>query len=223
MPAGIPPKDCPPQPRFVPLPAGSMLWTVTTPGAAPFRRPPTELEMLGQGARWGGRFDSTPDCPYPYCYAALDDLTALAETLLRDVRLDAPVRYLPRHAVAGRTLALLQTQRELWLVSLLDGPDLAAARQDSWLVHAESREFSRTQLWGHWLRDCAAPDGAPPAGIVWPSKRQPGGRALLFFGDRCADAVTPSPHGERRLDDGPGRDWVNHRLAQLRTRIAGTD
>jgi RES domain-containing protein len=219
MPAGIPPKGDRPQPRFIPLPAGSMLWTVMIPAADPFRPPPTELEM--QGARWGGRFDPTPDCPYPYCYAALDDLTALSEALLRDVRMDAPARYLPRHALAGRTLAVLETVRELWLVSLLDGPDLAAARQDAWLVYAESREFPRTQLWAHWLRDCSAPDGAPPAGIVWPSKRQPGGRALLLFGDRSADAVLRSPHGERRLDDDEGRSWVNRRLALLRTRLAG--
>jgi hypothetical protein len=219
MPAGIPPKNGRPQPRFLPLPAGSTLWTVTTPAAEPFRAPPTEPEM--QAARWGGRFDPTPDCPYPYCYAALDDLTALSEALLRDVRMDAPTRYLPHRILVGRTLATVQTVRELWLVSLLDGPDLAAARQDSWLVYAESREFPRTQLWAHWLRDCTAPDAAAPAGIVWPSKRHPSGRALLFFGDRCADAVLRSPHGERRLDDETGRSWVNLRLAQLRTRLAG--
>jgi hypothetical protein len=220
MPAGIPPKGVAAEPRFFPLPAGSMLWTVaTTTSSTPFREAPTEPEM--QGARWGGRFDPTPDCPYPYCYAALDDLTALCEVLLRDVRMDAPPRYLPRQAVAGRALAVLETVRELWLVSLLDGPDLAAARQDAWLVHAEARDFPRTQLWAHWLRDSSAPDGAAPAGIVWPSRRQPSGRAVLLFGDRCADGVIRSPFGERRLDDEAGQAWVNRRLGQLRTRIAG--
>jgi hypothetical protein len=218
MPFGIPPKSGP-RPRFLPLAAGETLWTVTDHEAHPFRQPPTGPEM--RDARWGGRFDPTPDCAYPYCYAALDDLTALSETLLRDVPPHAPPRYLPRHAVVGRGLAVLETRRELWLVSLLDGPDLAAVRQDSWLVHAESRDFSRTQLWGHWLRDSTAPDGAAPAGIVWPSKRQPSGRAVLFFGDRCADAVLRSPHGERRLDDDEGHSWVNLRLAQLGTRLAG--
>jgi hypothetical protein len=219
MPAGIPPKGGRPQPRFLPLAAGENLWAVTATAADPFRQPPTELEM--QGARWGGRFDPTPDCAYPYCYAALDDLTALSETLQRDVPLDAPPRFLPRRTVVGRGLTMLETRRELWLISLVDGPDLAAARQDSWLVHAESRDFSRTQLWGHWLRDSTAPDGTAPAGIMWTSRRNPTGRAVLFFGDRCADAVVRSPHGERRLDDDEGRSWVNLRLAQLSTRLAG--
>jgi hypothetical protein len=31
-----------------------------------------------------GRFDPTPECPYSYCYAALDDLTARCEVLLRN-------------------------------------------------------------------------------------------------------------------------------------------
>jgi hypothetical protein len=218
MPFGIPPKSGP-RPRFLPLAPGETLWAVTGHAADPFRPPPTEPEM--QGERWGGRFDPTPDCAYPYCYAALDDLTALSETLLRDVPQHAPPRYLPRHAVAGRSLTLLETRRELWLVSLLDGPDLAAVRQDSWLVHAEVRDFARTQLWGHWLRDSTAPDGTAPAGIVWPSRRHPVGRAVLLFGDRCADAVSRSPHGARRLDDDGGRSWVNLRLAQLSTRLAG--
>jgi hypothetical protein len=219
MPANFPPREYQPCPLFFALPAGLLLWTVTASNATPFREPPTEQEM--QGLRFGERFDPTPDCPYPYCYAALDDLTALSEALLRDVRLDSPPRYLPGRVVQGRSLAILETLRELWLVSLLDARDLAAVEQDAWLVYAEARDFPRTQLWAHWLRDCKAPDGEPPAGIVWPSKRQPSGRALLFFGDRCADAVVRSPHGQRRLDDEEGWSWANRRLAQLRTRIAG--
>lgn len=217
--AGIPPSDYRPHPTFFALPAGLPLWTVTTPTATPFQEPPTEQEM--QDPRFGGRFDPTPDCSYPYCYAALDDLTALSEALLRHVRLDSPPRYLEKRALEGRSLTIVETRRELWLISLLDARDLAAVEQNAWLVYAESRDFPRTQLWAHRLRDCKAPDGEPPAGIVWPSKRQPSGRAILFFGDRCADAVVRSPHGERRLDDEEGRSWANLRLAQLRTRIAG--
>jgi len=52
----------------------------------------------------GERFDPTLDCPYPYCYAALDDLTALCEVLLWDVGFDAPLRYLPKRSLAGRSL-----------------------------------------------------------------------------------------------------------------------
>lgn len=217
MPAGIPPKDEQPLPHYLCLPAGTFLWKVVGSSGSPFRRPPAEPEL--DSARWGGRFDPTPDCAYSYCYAALDDLTALCEVLLRDIRFDSPVRYLPKKDVAGRSLILLETLRPLWLVSLLDAADLAAARQDTWLVHTEAQDYRSTQLWAHWLRGSAGPDGAgPPAGIVWPSKRQPTGRAVLFFGDRCDGDVVRSSFGERRLDDPAGLSWLKRRLSLLYTR-----
>lgn len=181
MPSDLPPKGVTPSPRFVDLPAGSFLWRVTRqprPAAggpvSPFRTLP---DPAAYDPRKSGRFDSTPECPYPYCYAALDDLTALCEVLLRDVGFSAPTRYLPRAEVAGRWLALLETRARLWLVSLADAPDLAAACQDSWLIHTESPDYRMTQRWAHWLRDSPAPDGRHPAGLMWPAKRQPGGRA----------------------------------------------
>jgi RES domain len=219
MPSDIPPKGVEPQPRYLGLPAGSFLWRVTKPPPAPARSPFRELpeDPRLYDPRWGGRFDPTPECPYPYCYAAFDDLTALCEVLLRDVAFKSPLRYLPRRDVAGRQLAILETLKPLWLVSLLDAADLAAVCQDSWLVHSE--DYRMTRRWGHWLRDTRGPDGDHPAGIVWPSKRQPGGRAVLLFGDRCRDAVIRSPFGERRLDDPAGVSWLNLRLSLLRTKL----
>jgi hypothetical protein len=240
MPAGGPPPGVKPFPRYLWLPAGSFLWKVVggpgvdaaatgAPGGTAngraaatsrpvFRPPPTGPDPAG----WqSGRFDPTPDCPYPHCYAALDDLTALCDGLLRDVGSGAPLRYLPRRTLAGRSLVLLETSRPLCLVSLLDAADLAAACQDTWLVHAEEGDYSRTQRWAHWLYEGAlGPDGAgPPAGLVWPSKRQPTGRSVLLFGDRCADAVAYSSLGERQLDDAEGLAWLGRRLSLLRTRL----
>jgi hypothetical protein len=173
------------------------------------------------GETTGGRFDPTADRPYPYCYAALDDLTALCEVLLRDVRFDAPLRYLPWEEAVGRQLVLLETLQPLWLVSLLRAEELAAARQDTWLIHAEKSDFAMTRQWGHWLRDSAGPDGSgAPAGIIWPSKRQPTGRAVVLFGDRCEHAVVRSAFGARRLDDDAGLAWLNRRLSLLSTRVA---
>jgi hypothetical protein len=85
-------------------------------------------------------------------------------------------------------------------------------------VHTDQSNYPVTQLWAHWLRDSPGPDGAgPPAGLVWPSKRQPTGRAVLLFGDRCEDAVIYSPFGARRLDDPAGMTWLDRRLSLLRT------
>ncbi len=243
MPVGVPPKGVRPFPRYHWLPAGTFLWRVTgapavsvpsappappavagSPSLAPTPFAPTPFAPAPSptdppGSHWG-RFHPTPDCPYPYCYAALDELTALCETLLRDVSFNAPVRLLPRATVRGQSLELLETRRPLALVSLLDAADLAAARQDTWLVQTEEPNYPVTRLWAHWLRDALGPDGAgPPAGLVWPSKRQPTGRAVLLFGDRCGDALVRSSFGARRLDDEDGLAWLNRRLHLLRTGV----
>jgi hypothetical protein len=223
MPNDIPPKGVTAQPRFVELPAGSFLWRVTRqPGpaaggpASPFRPLPDPADY---DPRKSGRFDPTPECLYSYCYAALDDLTALCEVLLRDVGFSAPSRYLLKAEVIGRRLSLLETRAPLWLVSLADAADLAAACQDSWLIHTERPDYRITQRWAHWLRDSSAPGGDGPAGLMWPAKREPGGRAVLLFGDRCAKAVVCSSFGERLLDDEAGLKWLNLRLALLRTKV----
>lgn len=221
MPADIPPKGVVPLPRFTELPAGSFLWSVThgpasEPGT-PFRTLPADPVACDPAAV--GRFGPTPECPYPYCYAALDDLTAISEVLLRNVGFGGPQRYLPARDIADRRLVLLETRAPLWLVSLTNATELAAACQDSWLVHAESADYRVTQRWAHWLRDSTAPDGHGPAGLVWQSKRRPGGHAVLLFGDRCGDVVTWSGFAARRLDDDAGLDWLNLRLALLRTRV----
>jgi hypothetical protein len=169
---------------------------------------------------FAGRFDPTEKDPYSYCYAAFDDLTAICEVLLRDQSFQSPTRYLPKKAVEDYQLTILETRAHLWLVSLLDAADLAAVGQDSWLIHAESAAcYKITREWARSLRDTGAPDGNGPAGLVWPSKREPGGRSVLLFGDRCANSVVYSPFGVRPLDHGEGKDWLNRRLEVLCTRV----
>ncbi len=223
MPADIPPKGVCPRPRFTELPAGSFLWRITKASSRAASGPPSLFRELpadlgSYDPRWAGRFDPTPECPYSYCYAAFDDLTAISEVLLRDVGFAGPERFLTERDVAGRRLTILETRKALWLVSLVDAADLAAACQDSWLVHAGSPEYRITQRWAHWLRGSVAPDGTEAAGLTWVSKRAPGGRAALLFGDRCAESVLSSSFGERPLD-GAGLDWLNLRLSLLRTSV----
>ena len=43
---------------------------------------------VAQDALEGGRFDSTPNDPYAYLYAAGGDSTAVAEALLRELPID---------------------------------------------------------------------------------------------------------------------------------------
>jgi hypothetical protein len=224
MPEDPPPHDRKPEPRLTELPAGSFLWRIAADGPGGAGPSPVfrEFDPQAYHRRLSGRFDPTPECPYPYCYAAFDDLTAICEVLLRDQSFLGRHRFLPLSAIKGRQLTILETTRPLWLVSLMNAADLAAVGQDSWLIHAESPQcYELTREWARWLRRSEVPHGGGPAGLVWPSKREPAGRAVVLFGDRCGDAVIRSPFGSRELDRGEGREWLNRRLALLRTKVRG--
>lgn len=216
------------RPRLRTVPAGSLLWRVTrepsdavagaAPTAAPLFWPGSDPARRHQPRR-GGRFDPCQEHDYSFCYVALDDLTALAETLLRDTVFDGSRRTLPAAEVRHRRLILLEATRDLSLISLVSLQDLAAARQDTWLVQADESDYALTRCWGHWLRGCT-----PAAdGIVWRSRRNPDGLAVTLFGDRCADAVVPSSLGFRRLDEHTGLEWLNDRLSLVQTFVDPDD
>jgi hypothetical protein len=219
------PRGNPPAEKVVVLhhaiPAGQFLWRVSqqvfvrdaslfNPKLAPEGVPQTYAEI----AQPGGRFDATAASPYSYCYAALDDLTAVAETLLRDVAFPDAVRPVEYAKVSRRCLVVYETLRPLTLVALTTASQLARARQDTWLIQAEESEYWRTRAWGHWLRTCS-----PEAhGFIWPSKRNPGGQAVILFGERCGKSeVARQPVFVRDLDGGSGLEWLNNRLSDLNT------
>ena len=133
----------------------------------------------------GGRFDATQSDSYPFYYAALDQGTALAEALLRDLHPDERgMRVLTGAALKERRMSGLTLTRDLALVRLIDGKDLAAIAQDAWLVTATAREYPQTRDWGHWLRRQAT----WAHGFVWDSLRDRGGLAIVLFGDRLTAA-----------------------------------
>jgi hypothetical protein len=173
----------------------------------------------------GARFDATPADPYPFYYAALDEATALAETLFRDLDPDEyGKRVLAGPALAGRQISGLTLTRDLELVSLIDGKDLAAIGQDAWLVTASGSEYAQTRGWGHWLRAQAG----WAHGLVWDSLRDRGGMAIVLFGDRLGAAF--GNHYERvllheipelavDLDDVSRAEWLNALLEQYRVTV----
>ena len=186
MPSTSPPPHYDGTPNRYLLGRGTCLWRVhgRKYGARAFKGLPSD-SLYG-----GGRFDATGADSYPFCYAALDETTALAEILLRDRPFDeAGYRTLPRAAVEGRQISGLTLTGDLELVSLISGQDLATVAQDEWLVTVKGHvEYARTRDWGHWLRK-----EAPWAhGLIWPSLRDRGGLAIILFGDRCASTFGSS-------------------------------
>jgi RES domain len=210
------------EPTRYPLRRGTVIWRVhQRPYAARAFNSRLAKSLYG-----GARFDATSSDAYPYYYAALDEETALAETLLRGLPSDQTGhRAVPRSAVECRQISALVVTRDLELVSLITGKDLAAIGQDAWLVTSDPHDYPQTRDWGHWLRAQAK----WAHGFVWNSLRDTGRQAIVLFGDRCAaDFGT----GYERLllhevtelgvdlDDAVGATWLNDRFGPYRAGIA---
>jgi hypothetical protein len=208
--------------RYV-LRRGSCLWRVHRhPDYDPWAFKAAVADLLYGGAR----FDATEADRYPFLYIALSEETALAETLLRDIEPDDHgYRVVPGQAVADRRLAALVLIKELQLIRLVDGTDLAAIGQDSWLVTAPAAQYPQTRDWAHWLRGLA-----PWAhGLVWDSLRDRGGFAIVLFGDRLARdfgadyekaLLLEIPELAVYLGDKAGAAWATERLRFYRAVVS---
>ena len=203
------------------LAGGSLLWRIPRSAqlqeGSLFNSKRAPIDVVTEVARPEepyGRFDATAEDGYDFLYAALDDLTSIAEVLLRDVAFPESIRALPYKEVRGRCLAVYETLEPLQLVSLTTSAELARAWQDPWLIQAAPGEYALTRRWGHWLRRCSS----EAQGFLWPSKRNPGGHCLILFGDRgAAAALSTNPVFQRDLDGSTGLAWLNRRLETLNT------
>ena len=222
MPSTPPPPHYDGTPNSYLLSRGTCLWRVHSRPRPPWAFNPCAADMLFGG----GRFDATAADRYACYYAGLDETTALAESLLRDLYPDERgTRALPRAAVDGRRIAGVTLTSDLVLVRLINGADLGAISQDAWLVTAAGNEYAQTRGWAHWLRS-----QAPAAhGFIWSSYRNTGGRAIVLFGDRCAaefgddyerTLLYDVPPLAVDLDDKAGADWLTARLEPFRVAVA---
>jgi len=196
---------------------GTPLWRVhhAPYGAWEFKAKPSDM-LYG-----GGRFDATEADRYPYLYAGLSAVTALGETLLRDVASDeSGYRVVPNKEAAGRTISELTLAQDLHMVSVIDAEDLGAIGQDDWLVSCSGHDYPYTRDWGHWLRRKAT----WAHGFIWDSKRDRGGLAIVVFGDRLArdfgyehEQTLPREitEGAADLGDATGSAWANERLIRF--------
>ncbi|HVS12141.1 MAG TPA: RES family NAD+ phosphorylase [Planctomycetota bacterium] len=180
---------------------------------------PTLAPASGLG---GGRFDATEEDRYGFLYAAGDEGTAVAETLLRGALWnDTGARHLPRRFVRGPCMSWIEPTRDLELVALRIGADLAALAQDSWLVTAPPSENANTRRWGHAIRRWAP----WAAGFAWRSRAEPSGNAYVFFEDRVGGGAfrvrehAPLAQSANRLDEGIGALLLRRILEEYRVVI----
>lgn len=171
--------------------------------------------------RVGGRFDSTADDPYGFLYAASDDITAVAEVLLRDLPAYGDgSRPVQRSQLLNRSISCIEPQSDLMLVSLQSGPDLGAVGQDTWLTTAPAQDYPTTQSWSTAIRQWA-----PQAdGIIWHSRFNPPGKSYIFYSDRCDPQVfLPSSkhslgmNSTSPIDSGPGMIHISNVLSKYHT------
>jgi len=224
MPIAEPPARFDGQPNRYLLRRGSCLWRVNSRpySARSFKATPAPMPAAAAG---GARFDGSADDVYAFYYSALEEKTALAETLLRNLVPDEQgKRLVPLAALAGRQISGLTLTRDLNLISLISGEDLAAIGQDAWLVTSQGADYEHTRKWAHWLRQQAE----WAHGFIWDSLRNRGGLAVVLFGDRCAEDFG---HGYERillhevtdltidLDDKEGAAWLNDVLKNYRVTI----
>jgi hypothetical protein len=168
----------------------------------------------------GGRFDGTACDPYRYLYVGLSAAAAVCETLLRSLPFDPSggPRLLPHRAVEGRRLSTLRLAADLTLLPLMTGQDLAAVHQDGWLVHTEAHEYPYTRDWAHWIRRHTEPWAQ---GLVWSSKREPGDRTVVLFGDRCpSEALRADAPDAVDFGTAEGREWLNSVLEPYYVQLA---
>ena len=110
MPRVEPPRPATVELRHQTVAAGLPLWrlgSVRRP-AGVFR---DDILDVDDDGRLGGRFDPTKECPYPYSYVALDPVTPLAESILRDAPYQAGGRLLPRSKYAHKVMMCLESSR----------------------------------------------------------------------------------------------------------------
>ena len=176
---------------------------------------------VARGVYSGGRFDAILGDAYPFLYAADDDATAVSEMLLRDIPSDERGdRFLPAARLRGLKIGWIRVTRELELVSLRSGADLAAVGQDTWLT--TTAEYAVTRQWASAIREWA-----PWAqGLTWRSRREPDGFAYLLFGDRCPEACLeeavqgmPLRPAERDLESLLGRLHLEDLLSRYRVTL----
>ncbi|MFE2326855.1 RES family NAD+ phosphorylase [Streptomyces sp. NPDC059385] len=135
------------------------------------------------GTFTGGRFDGTPEDPYPFLYAAPTPRTAVANTVLRATSFTPEgQRLVPMTAVVNRQLTQVRTTGPLQLIDLTTESSLHAVGADPYLVCSE--DFVHARVWSTVLRR----HNPWAQGLLWPSRFHRPDALVVLFGDRCDPA-----------------------------------
>lgn len=146
------------------------------------------------------RFGFFGDPVVPVLYAADTQQAAVAETLLHDV--PAAGGSLPYSSYADKVMGLLRVRRDVRLAKLRGLGLRRLGVEPSQLTDTDASQYPSTVRWAQ-----AAHRGGFD-GLAWTSRKCDDARAVVLFGDRCADAVEQDPGFARIFQAGAGLDWL---------------
>lgn len=182
-------------------PAGQTLYRVH--GS---RRPPT---AANPGPYPHSRFAFFGDPPVPVLYAAEDEHTAVAETLLHDIPHGG--RLLPA-AFRTRIASAITTDRNLHLAQLHSGGLKRLGLRPRNLTDTSPAHYPRTVRWAHAIHRAGSFDG-----LVWMSRQWNSGKAVMLFADRIRPDTFTIDHGYGRVFTTPHDfDWLADMCTQIR-------
>ncbi|POX91394.1 RES domain-containing protein [Mycobacterium kansasii] len=187
------------EPATTTLPAGQLLYRVLSSS-----RTATDFNPgIGAPTRFG--FFGTP--VVPIMYAADTEDAAIAETLLHDIPVSGGV--LPYDQYADKVLVRLKVTRRLQ-VGVLHGTGLRRLKVTAAdLTSSPASSYASTVLWAEAAHDAGLD------GLVWMSRQCNDAKAYVFFGDRCAGAVTQDPTHARIFAGPADQIWLIDRCAPL--------
>ncbi|WP_420437340.1 RES family NAD+ phosphorylase [Candidatus Poriferisodalis sp.] len=157
----------------------------------------------------GGRFDALTTDRFGYLYAADSDRTAVGETLVSFSKSKSGVgNTILTKALKNKKIGRFAAKTDLRLVDLVTDDSLATIGQDQWLTQCDSSDYPLTRQWCANIRRLA--DWSQ--GLIWRSRRDPAGHALMLFEDRCPpENFTIIPTIEQsgpNLHDGAARALI---------------
>lgn len=163
----------------------------------------------GHGAPTRFAFFGTP--PVPVLYAAGTEAAALAESLLHDVPVTGGL--LAHRLYLDKVMGRIDVTRHLHLASLRGLGLRKLGVQASDVTDTDADQYEYTVEWA------AAAHAAGFDGVAWTSTRCNDSRAVVLFGDRCADAVRQDTRFARIFSTTDGLDWLATTCLPLKVRV----
>jgi len=119
----------------------------------------------------------------PVIYGADSEEGALAETVFRDIPINGE-RQVQSLSFKLWNLSIIQCERDLRLISMLDPDILKLKTKRIDLVESGRKQYSVTRKWASMLYSYKDENNCKPDGFIWRSRQNTESRAIILFEPR---------------------------------------